>query len=90
MTVLTIERTQFTLSGPSCQDSRVLSDSQSRTESGTCYAVHPATRELVEIDPEQRWFWTPEWQAGERMVEEDLRLGRYEDFDSMDDFLQSL
>ena len=22
------------------------------------------------------WFWTPEWQAGEREVEEDLRAGR--------------
>ena len=24
----------------------------------------------------QEWFWTPEWQAGEREVEEDIRAGR--------------
>jgi AbrB family looped-hinge helix DNA binding protein len=28
------------------------------------------------IDADQAWFWTPEWQAGEREVEEDIRAGR--------------
>jgi hypothetical protein len=28
------------------------------------------------IDWEQRYFWTPEWQAGEREADEDERLGR--------------
>jgi antitoxin MazE len=28
------------------------------------------------IDADQAWFWTPEWQAGEREAEEDLRAGR--------------
>jgi hypothetical protein len=60
------------------------------SESNVWYAFHPTTGELVEIDPEQLWFWTPEWLAGERMVEEDLRLGRYEEFDDMDDFLATL
>jgi hypothetical protein len=58
--------------------------------SNVWYAFHPKTGELVEIDAEQLWFWTPEWLSGERMVEEDLRLGRYEDFDNMDDFLATL
>src|SRR4051812_12477239 len=31
---------------------------------------------LHKLDPEQAWFWTPEWQAGEREAEEDLREGR--------------
>ena len=39
----------------------------------------------VEIDPEQLWFWTKEWQLKESQVEEDLRQGRYEDFDDLDD-----
>jgi hypothetical protein len=39
---------------------------------------------------DQAWYWTPEWQAREREAEADLRAGRYEDFDSMDDFLASL
>ena len=40
--------------------------------------------------PSQWWFWTPEWQAGERLVDEELRTGQYEVFDNMDDFLASL
>jgi hypothetical protein len=54
------------------------------------YAIHPITKERVEIDPDQRWFWTPEWQAGERQVDEDLQSGNYEDFDDMESFINSL
>ncbi len=28
------------------------------------------------IDADQAWFWTREWQAGEREVDEDIRAGR--------------
>jgi predicted DNA-binding antitoxin AbrB/MazE fold protein len=28
------------------------------------------------IDKDQEWFWTPEWQAGEKKADEDERLGR--------------
>lgn len=45
---------------------------------------------LVWIDASQAWFWTTEWQALEYEADEDLRQGRYEDFDSMDDFINSL
>ena len=45
---------------------------------------------LAERDPDQAWFWTPEWQAGERLADEDLRTGNYEDFDTMDDLIASL
>ena len=27
------------------------------------------------IEPDQLWFWTPEWQAKEREVEQGLRRG---------------
>ena len=46
--------------------------------------------ELFEIDPEQAWFWTEEWQKGELEAEEDLREGRYTEYTSMDDFIASL
>lgn len=45
---------------------------------------------LAERDPDQAWFWTPAWQAGERQADEDLRTGNYADFDTMDDFITSL
>lgn len=54
------------------------------------FAIHPLTGQLVEIDPEQRWFWTPGWLAKEMEVEQALQNGEYEDFDSMDDFLATL
>ena len=40
--------------------------------------------------PSQWWFWTPEWQAGERRVDEELAAGQYEEFDTMEDFLAEL
>ncbi len=45
---------------------------------------------LMYVDARQAWFWTDEWQALEHEADEDLRHGRYQDFDSMDDFINSL
>jgi len=28
------------------------------------------------IDADQAWFWTPEWQQGEREADEDIKAGR--------------
>ncbi|MEX0682918.1 MAG: AbrB/MazE/SpoVT family DNA-binding domain-containing protein [Dehalococcoidia bacterium] len=28
------------------------------------------------VDADQAWFWTPEWQKGEREADEDKRAGR--------------
>lgn len=43
---------------------------------------------LAVIPADQRWFWTPEWQAGEREASEDIKAGRvkrYHDIDEMFD-----
>jgi hypothetical protein len=40
-------------------------------------------------DPDQEWFWSPEWQAGEREADDDIAAGRVEVFDSADEFLAS-
>jgi hypothetical protein len=37
-------------------------------------------------DPDQAWFWTPEWQAGEREADEDLAAGRFTRFNSDEEF----
>ncbi len=42
------------------------------------------------IDPDQRWWWTEEWQAGEREAERDIAEGRTETFDSIEAFINSL
>ncbi len=42
------------------------------------------------IDPDQAWFWTPEWQAGEREADEDIANGHVETYSSMDDLIDDL
>jgi hypothetical protein len=38
----------------------------------------------------QAWFWTPEWQAGEREADADLAAGRFQRFEGDDAFLEHL
>lgn len=45
---------------------------------------------LKEIDPEQAWFWTPEWQKGELEADEDIRAGRTARYYSDEEFLAAL
>jgi antitoxin PrlF len=47
-------------------------------------------RPLATIDRSQAWFWTPEWQAGEREATEEARGGEGEEFKTDADFLDSL
>ena len=38
------------------------------------------------VPPDQEWFWTPEWQAGEREADEQIAAGGgkvYYDLDEM-------
>lgn len=42
------------------------------------------------IDADQAWFWTAEWQAGEREASADIAAGRTTTFDSDDAFIASL
>ncbi|HET9177745.1 MAG TPA: AbrB/MazE/SpoVT family DNA-binding domain-containing protein [Terriglobia bacterium] len=51
------------------------------------------TLELVPaqaVPKDQRWFWTPEWQATERQADEDIAHGRVKDFESVEDLLKDL
>lgn len=42
------------------------------------------------IDATQAWFWTPEWQAGERRADEERAAGLGERFESDEEFLAAL
>lgn len=44
----------------------------------------------IDIDPDQAWFWTPEWQAKEREADADYAAGRTTFYDSDEAFLASL
>ncbi len=39
---------------------------------------------------DQAWFWTPEWQEGEREADADIAAGRTTYFDSTEEFLAAL
>ena len=39
--------------------------------------------------PDQQWFWTEEWQAGEQKVDRFIREGDFQTYETMEDFLKS-
>jgi len=45
---------------------------------------------IRKIDPDQAWFWTPKWQAGEREADEDKAAGRFTTYYSDEEFLSAL
>ena len=47
-------------------------------------------RPLATVDRSQAWFWTQEWQAGEREATVQLRRGEGEIFKTDGEFLDSL
>jgi len=44
----------------------------------------------VLVDRAQAYFWTERWQEGERGTDEDLRAGRYKEFDDSESLLDEL
>ena len=42
------------------------------------------------IDADQAWFWTEEWQKGEREASEDIAAGRVRRASSAKEFLETL
>ena len=49
-----------------------------------------SSSDLDEIALGQAWYWTEAWQERIREAEEDLASGRYEDYSSIDDFIDAL
>jgi antitoxin PrlF len=47
-------------------------------------------RPLATIDRSQAWFWTPEWQDGEREATEQIQQGEVKRYETDADFLNSL
>ena len=46
--------------------------------------------EVREIEPAQAWFWTTEWQEGEREADSELAAGKGTIYYSDEEFLQHL
>ncbi|MGH2409665.1 MAG: hypothetical protein ACRDGS_04755 [Chloroflexota bacterium] len=45
---------------------------------------------LVDVDPDHEWFWTEEWQAGERAVDRDIAAGVPMESGTPEEFLVAL
>lgn len=44
-------------------------------------------RGWTSVPTDQRWFWTPEWQAGEREADEQIARGETTYYDGAEDML---
>ncbi|WP_347488919.1 AbrB/MazE/SpoVT family DNA-binding domain-containing protein [Desulfoscipio sp. XC116] len=42
------------------------------------------------IPADQTWFWTSEWQKGEKEAEEDVVAGKVKSFENVEDLLKDL
>jgi hypothetical protein len=42
------------------------------------------------VDPSQAYFWTKEWQAGEREAERDIRRGRVHAYKGIKELIKDL
>ena len=47
-------------------------------------------RPMKVIDATQAWFWTPEWQAGERQADAEIAAGLGDRYESDEEFLAAL
>lgn len=45
---------------------------------------------LEMVDRSQAWFWSDEWQKGERKVNKEIKQGKIKRFESLNDFLSDL
>lgn len=47
-------------------------------------------RPQVPVPADQAWFWTPEWQRGERRVDAHVEAGEVAVSDGIDEFLNEI
>lgn len=45
---------------------------------------------VITIAKDQAWFWSDEWQEGEREAEEEIKSGNVATFNSLDDLFDDL
>ena len=69
----------------------------STSASSLSHEVHPDEHNShwleyisIEESTDQSWYWTAAWQTMEREAEEDLRVGRYREFDDVEEFIRFL
>lgn len=64
--------------------------SQTTASATTFKPSIPELKRPAYVPPDEEWFWTEEWQAGEREVNEALQRGEYKVFNSVEELLAEL
>lgn len=50
-----------------------------------------ALRNMIKKEfTEEYWFWTKDWQSGEKEADENIKNKRYKDFDAVEKLLKDL
>lgn len=62
--------------------------SQAKSESNDL--TIPKLKRPKHVPKDQEWFWSKEWQKGEREVNKALTNGEYKTFESADDLIKEL
>lgn len=52
--------------------------------------AYPSSTQEQETKDDQSWYWSDYWQELEREADQDLINGNYEEFDNLDDFINSI
>lgn len=60
---------------------------EARMEDGS-FVFSP--KRVIDIDPEQAWFWDEKWQSGERKADKDIKNGDVKTFEDVDGFAKEL
>ena len=51
---------------------------------------HSSMVKPKKVPRDQAWFWSEEWQQGEREADKALARGEYKDFDKVEDLIADL
>lgn len=86
----TPDRLQLVVEVPAEQQDAIRAALKALTEAGDGTMIQRILSEALLTAVEQRYFWTPEWQAKERDADEAIAEGRVRTFDTMEEMLAFL
>jgi len=75
---------------PSEQEKPIRDALKSLSRTNGAPSAQTVLLDALRIAAEQSYFWTPEWQAGEREAERAIAEGRVRTFDTMEEMLDFL
>jgi len=86
----TPDRPRLVVEMPAEQQEAIRTALAALTEAGDGARIQRIVSEALLTAVEQRYFWTPEWQAKEQEADEAIAEGRVRTFDTMDEMLDFL